>query len=194
MDERFQHGHYLIRRKVLKLLGGAFHIYGPDERLLFYANMKAFKLREDIRLYDDESMRTEVLTIHARGIIDFAATYDVTDAATGERVGALRRHGGRSFFRDEWGILDDHDRQIGSIVEDSMVLALLRRFVTSLLPQTFQADIEGHPVATYSQQFNPFVFKLNVDFSGDTGGLLDPRIGIAAGILLCAIEGRQESS
>ena len=73
-----------------------------------------------------------------------------------------------------------------------MILAMLRRFLTSLIPQTFQADIEGHPVATYSQQFNPFVLKLNLDFSSDTNGLLDPRMGIAAGILLCAIEGRQE--
>ena len=69
-----------------------------------------------------------------------------------DAVGALRRHGGQSFFRDEWGILDDHDRQIGTIVEDSMLFAMLRRFATSLIPQTFNADIEGQPVAFYCTQ------------------------------------------
>src|SRR6185503_8752410 len=97
---------YVIRKKVLKLFGGAFHIYGPGGELLFYSKMKAFKLREDIRLYTGEDMQTEVLTIQAREIFDFSATYDVVDATSGERVGALRRKGGRSMIRDEWAILD----------------------------------------------------------------------------------------
>ena len=48
------------------------------------------------------------------------------------------------------------------------------------------------PVAEYRQRFNPFILKLDVDFSADGDGRLDKRLGIAAGVLLSAIEGRQE--
>jgi hypothetical protein len=41
------------------------------------------------------------------------------------------------------------------------------------------------------QNFNPFSYELNVDFSMDINHRLDRRIGLAAGILLAAVEGRQ---
>ena len=103
----FSHNKYLIRRKVFKVLGAAFHIYDPEGRLAFYSRMKAFKLKEDIRLYTDESMQTEVLTIKARQIIDFSAAYDVVDSLTGEKAGALKRKGMKSIFKDEWIIMNE---------------------------------------------------------------------------------------
>ncbi len=188
---RFAHDHYTIRRKVFKLVGGAFHVFGPDDRLMFYTEMRGFKLREDIRLYADEDRNEEVLQINARQIIDFSATYDVTDPATGEAVGALRRLGGRSILRDEWTFLDTGDREIGTITEDSMVMALIRRFVSNMIPQTFIAEVDGARVMTVSQRFNPFVLKADIDFTpGSTA--IDRRLGIAAAVLLVAIEGRQQ--
>jgi len=189
MDQRYQQTRYLIRKKILKLLGGTFEVFGDDERLLFYSKMKAFKLREDIRIYDDENMTTELISINAREIFDFNATYDVVDSTTGQRIGALHRTW--NMFRDQWRILDLADTQIGSISEDSLVMALIRRYVTNLIPQTYHGEVGGTPVLTFKQNVNPLVTKLNLDFSEDTGGLLDRRLGIAAGILLCAIEGKQ---
>ena len=73
---RFQHQTYLIRKKFFKIFGAAFHVYGPDGGVVFYSKQKAFRLKEDIRLYGDESQAEEVLTIHARSWLDFAAAYD----------------------------------------------------------------------------------------------------------------------
>ena len=87
--------------------------------------------------------------------------------------------------------MDAEDREIGVIREDSTVLALVRRFLTNLVPQSFHMELEGMPVARYKQRFNPFVLKLEVDFSEDFAKRLDRRVGLAAGILLSAIEGRQ---
>jgi len=188
---RFGHSTYLVRRKVFKLLGASFHIYDPQGQLAFYSKMKAFKLKEDIRLYADESMQTELLSIQARQIIDFSAAYDVFDSTTQQKVGALRRKGLKSMLRDEWTIMDAHDQEIGLITEDSTVLALIRRFATNLLPQTFHATVRGTPVCEYKQHFNPFVFKLTVDFSADAAKAFDRRLGLAAAALLGAIEGRQ---
>lgn len=187
----FQHNQYLVRRKVFTIAGAKFHVFDPAGNLVFFSRMKAFKLREDIRLYHDESMNRELLLIKARQIIDFSAAYDIFDAATREKVGVFKRKGLKSILRDEWFIMDAGDREIGVIREDSLLKSLLRRFLTNLIPQTYHAEIQGTTVCIYKQNFNPFVLKLNVDFSMDTRSLFDRRLGIAGAILLGAIEGRQ---
>ena len=192
MSERFKHAQYLVRRKVFKLFGGAFHIYDPSDEVAFYSQMKAFKLKEDIRLYTGEDMTTEVLTIQARQILDFSSAYDVVDPSTKEKVGVLKRKGLKSLFKDEWIFMNAQDKEIGFIREDSVLLALVRRLFTNLIPQKYYGEISGRPVCTFKQNFNPFVMKIRLDFSPDRNNLLDRRLGIAAAVLLCAIEGRQQ--
>jgi uncharacterized protein YxjI len=191
MDQRFEKNMYLIRKKIFKLAGAAFHIYDSMGELLFYSKQKAFKLKEDIRLYESEAMNEELLYIQARQVIDFSAAYDVIDSKTNEKVGALQRKGFKSMIKDEWIIMDSSDREIGIISEDSMTLALIRRFLTNLIPQTYITTMNGSKVATYKQNFNPFVLKITADFSVDTDKAFDRRLGIAAGVLLASIEGRQ---
>ena len=192
MNDRYQHQQYLIRKKFFKVFGDAFHIYDDQGQLAFYVKQKAFRLKEDIRIFSSEDMTNELLVIHARGMIDFSATYDVIDSASGETIGALRRKGMKSLLKDEWTILDTHDREIGLITEDSMALALIRRFLANLVPQSFHGTIGQQEVFTFKQRFNPFIQKIELDFSMDPGGHLDRRIGIAASVLLSAIEGRQQ--
>lgn len=185
---------YTVRKKILKLLGGAFHIYDANEQVIGYSKMKAFKLKEDIRLYTGEDMGTELITIKARQIIDFGATYDVVDPQQRVKVGALRRKGLKSMIRDEWLILDPKDRELGLIQEDSTALALIRRFVEAaamFLPQKYNVTIGGREVATFKQNFNPFVYKLMVDLTPDTNNLFDRRLALAASLLMAAIEGKQ---
>jgi len=183
---------YLLRRKVFKLFGGSFHIYAPDGSLAFFSSQKAFKLKEDIRIYSDETKSQELLVITARRVIDFAATYDVFDSASGTKIGALRRKGLKSIVKDEWLFLNTSDREIGTIKEDHAALALLRRTALSLvLPQTYHGTVGGRPACTFKRNFNPFVSKVQLDFSVDTAGALDRRLGIAAAIVLIAIEGKQ---
>ena len=191
VDERFEIEQYTIRKKFFKLLGQAFHIYDRSGQVVFYSKLKALKLKEDIRLYTGEDMATEVLTIKARQILDISATYDVVDPRTGQKVGALKRRGIKSFLRDEWAILDATDHEIGLIQEDSLMLALLRRFVTNLIPQDFHGTVNNAPVFFFKRHFNLFVLRMDMDFSRDQGRLLDRRLGLAAAILLTAIEGRQ---
>lgn len=182
---------YLVRRKVLSLFGAKFHVYSNDGKLVFFSKMKAFKLKEDIRLYADESMTRELLCIRARQILDFSAAYDVVDSTTQEKVGALKRKGWKSLLKDEWIIMNPQDAEIGLIKEDSGLLALVRRVLTNLIPQKYAVQIQNRTVGTYKQNFNPFVMKIAVDFGMDVPKTLDRRLGIAAAILLCAIEGKQ---
>jgi len=191
---RFQHQTYMIRRKFFKLFGAAFHVYDPNGEVAFYSKQKAFRLKEDIRLYGDESAAEEVLTIHARSWLDFAAAYDVIDTQTGQKVGALKRRGFKSMVRDEWILMDADDQDIGLIQEESQVLALVRRFVPygDFIPQKYLGTVQGQPVCEFRQHFNPIIQKITLDFSLDTANLLDRRLGLAAAILLSAIEERQD--
>ena len=193
-DQRFGHTQYIIRKKVFKLLGAAFHVYDTAGNVLMYSKQKAFKLKEDIRLYTGEDMSQEVLTIQARSIIDFGATYDVMDSAKRTKVGALRRKGMKSFVRDEWLILDANDREIGLVQEESAMLGLVRRFVEAaafLFPQKYLVSIGGKPVAQFKQTFNPIVYKLHVNIFADGAALLDRRMALAAAIMMAAVEGKQ---
>jgi len=193
LANRFQDNSYLVRRKVLKLFGGVFHVYDATGNIVLVANMKAFKLKEDIRLYAGEDMQTELLLITARRVLDISSEYDVTDSQNGQKIGVLKRKGLKSMIRDEWVLMDSLDQPIGSIREDSTAMAVIRRLIpfANLIPQTYNGEIRGLPVCTFKQNVNPFVTKISLDFSADVNRLLDRRLGLAAAVLLCAIEGKQ---
>jgi uncharacterized protein YxjI len=191
MQDRYGHQNYLLRKQFFKLLGHNFRIYEPSGEFVLFVHQKAFRLKEDIRVYADEAMSSEILTIRARQIIDFSAAYDVVDAQTGHKIGAFKRKGWRSLVRDQWIVMDADDREIGGIEEDQMLLALVRRFLSNLVPQSFDMMIQGRKVCDLRQHFNPFLFKLDIDFSSDPGGAIDRRLALAGAILLTAIEGRQ---
>ena len=187
----FDFNNYVLKRQFLAI-GGKFRVYAPGEKLVLYVEQKLFKLREDIRVYADEGKTQEVMTIKARQIVDFSAAYDVVDVASGQKVGALRRKGLASILRDEWEVLDASDAVIGKLFEDSMGMALFRRFLSNLIPQNYDLLFGQTRVADYKQNFNPFTYELNIDLSMDTARQLDRRLGLAAAILLAAVEGRQQ--
>lgn len=185
---------YTIRQKILKIFGADFHIYDTAGEVIGFCNQKAFRLRERLVLYTDESKSEELLAIQARTILDFGTTYDV-DAPDGRRLGSVRRKGFKSMLRDEWALLDETENEIATLREDSMGKALIRRFaepVAMLLPQKFELSMDGGPsVATYRTHFNPFVYRLGVAVHDD--GPLDEMMILATGFLIAAIEGRQSS-
>lgn len=184
---------YTIRRKVLKLFGAAFHIYDENGSVVGYCKQKAFKLKEDIRLYTSESMSDPLLTLAARSILDFGATYDIT-MPDGTQIGSLRRKGLKStFLRDEWLIFDDQGLEIGILKEKNMLMAILRRGDFAVLfPQRYEFFRTGseEPVAMIRQHFNLFVYRLGLSVLKDDPEL-DELMLLGATCLIAAIEGRQ---
>ena len=191
--QQYTFNKYFAKKSFLKIFGGEIRIFDENKNnLLFFVKQKAFKLKEDITVYADETKSKELLKIKARSMIDFSAIYDVVDVSSNEPMGALRRKGFKSILKDSWEILDTRDQVIGSIDEDSMLKAMLRRFLTNLIPQTFFITINKNQVGVLKQTFNPFVPQFNIDFSSDRANALDRRMGIAIVILLQIIEGRQQ--
>lgn len=161
-----------------------------NDQLCFYVHQKGFKLKEDIRVFRDEQMTREVLSIQARKVMDFSGAYDVIDSATGQRIGVLKRRGLKSIAQDTWDVCDANDAPFALIQEDHLIVALLRRFF-NFIPQNYDMLIGGQRVMDLAQNFNPFTYHLVMDFTWDKQNQVDRRLGIAAGILLAAIEGRQ---
>ena len=192
--ELYQHDVFQARRQLFKLLGAAFHLRTMDGRLLAYSKQKAFKLREDIRVFADEAQTVELLTIQADSIIDFSAAYKVIDSQTGEHVGSLRRKGWSSIFRDSWELLDPEGVVRGRVIEESGWKAFARRMIDLaqfLLPQTYLIQVDGQTVATMRQNFLGIPPTFTIDLSHDTEGRLPRPLAVATVILLLAIEGRQ---
>jgi len=182
---------YLLKRQVIALTG-KLRIYNSQSQLVLYIEQKMFRLKEDIRVYSDETKTRELLNIQARQIIDFSAYYDVFDSMYTTKIGGLRRRGFRSMVQDEWEVFDSQDKPLGILKEDSLSYALLRRFLLGVfLPQNYDLLIGDERVADYKQRFNFFRYELDMDFRMDSASKLDRRLGLAAGILLAIIEGHQ---
>lgn len=194
IPEVYQHEHLLAQRQLFQLAGATFWLKTPDGRVVAYSKQKAFKLKEDIRVFSDESESVELLSIKADRIVDFSAAYTVVDSQTGETIGALRRKGLASMIRDSWELFDAEGILRGRILEESQWKALVRRFVdiaALLLPQTFLIQIDDETVATMRQNMWGFPPKFTVDLTPDAEGKLPRPMAIAAVVLLLAIEGRQ---
>jgi len=193
MDTAFQYDQFLLKRQVLALTG-KFRIYNPQGQLVLFSQQKMFKLKEDIRVYSDETRNRELLYIQARQILDFSAFYDVIDSQFMTKIGGLRRRGFRSMLQDEWEVLDAQEQALGILREDSLSYALLRRLLLGVfLPQNYDLMIGNEKVADIRQRFNLFRYDLDIDFRMDSSQKLDRRLGIAAAILLATIEGRQNN-
>lgn len=187
----FQHRQYSLRRKVFKLFGDVFYIYDETGNLAFYSKRKASKLREDFRTYSDKSEAEEVLIIKTSQIIDFGATYNVQDPITGESVGALRRKGIKSIIRNEWVFLCNEGKEIGKLIESSIVRAILRNFLPFIMPRCTIFSTEGEKVASIKQQLSLFVLKYKMTIN-EENSLIDRRLLIASMILLAGIEGGKQ--
>jgi hypothetical protein len=181
---------YIARRNFFNFFGLTCQILTLDGQPRLFVKLKAFKLKEDIVVHADASQQTPLLTIKARSIIDFAATYDVTDVMTGQRIGSWRRKGLKSIFKDEWELLDVHEQVVGHIKEDSALMAFLRRFLSNLIAQSYTIECGGQGVGDIKGTWNPFLVKYTVDLSKDTGRL-DRRMALAGVVLLMTIEGKQ---
>ncbi|MBW7926937.1 MAG: hypothetical protein H3C58_02375 [Fimbriimonadaceae bacterium] len=189
LGDRLQSRTFVLKRKIMKLVGADFLIFDDQDRLVLFVHQMGFKLKEDIRAYTDETKQVEVLRIAARQVVDFASAYDVFDSATGQRIAVLQRMGWKSMLRDEWSVCGPNEVEVGKMVEDSMVMAVIRRFVSNLVPQNYDLLIGGERHVDFKQNFNPFTYHLNIVV--ERRDVLDPRVALAAAVLLAAIEGRQ---
>ncbi len=186
----FKHTGYTFRRKVFRIFGGFFQIFDEYGQEVMHSEQASFRIREDFTVNASDTNQP-LLRIKTPQMLDLGSTYYVTDSQTMESVGALRRKFLKSMFKDEWTILDASEREIGKLTESSILGALVSRFI-NLVPQTYTIQTDGGlQLATIKQHFNPFILKYTMSIL-EPSPQIDRRLMVAAGILMAAIERRQE--
>jgi hypothetical protein len=73
--------------------------------LAFYVKQKAFKLKEAVTVFADAGQTHPLYTINADRVLDFSATYHITDR-NGAYLGAVRRQGMKSIWKSRYEILN----------------------------------------------------------------------------------------
>ena len=86
---------------------------------ILYVKQKVFKLREDIRIFSDESESREMFNIQAEQILDFNTRYNFYDSKNGEHMGSVKARGWRSLWRATYLIDDPAQQQMMVIKEDN---------------------------------------------------------------------------
>ena len=111
---------YMIREKFWKIFGNKFWFEDVNEKRYGFCEQKRFKLKEDIRIYSDESKSHEWLKIKQKQMVDAWGGYDIMDSVSGEHIGTVRRKFWASVLRTRWHLLDSAGNEVGMLIEDSM--------------------------------------------------------------------------
>jgi hypothetical protein len=109
-----------------------YRVTRDDGSLVAFCEQKRFALREDLRVFADETRAVEILRIKARRVVDIGGRYDVTDP-DGAPIGALGRQARTSLLRTTWVILDGGDAVLATARERSLAVAIVRRVQNGLL-------------------------------------------------------------
>ena len=181
---------YMIREKFWKIFGNKFWFEDVNEKRYGFCEQKRFKIKEDIRIYSDESKSHEWLKIKQKQLIDAWGGYDIINSESGEHIGTVRRKFWASVLRTRWHLLDAAGNEVGILIEDSMGYALARRLLLGiLLPKKFHIEIGGGTeFVTMRQMFNPFIKKMVVNIPPNHP--LDRRFIAGLAIVIAAIDGR----
>jgi hypothetical protein len=134
-----------------KLLAIASQISVTDAggTLLYYARQKAFKLREAVTVFGDEAQSRPLFKIQADRIMDISARYRIEDAG-GAELGALQRHGMRSFWRTHYDV-EQGGRPAYTIREENPWTKVLDGLFGSIPVLGLLAGYLFHPAYLVSQ-------------------------------------------
>lgn len=145
--------YYRIKKKVLAI-ANKYWIQDSKGNTLGFTKQKIFKLKENIRIYSDESMKYELFRIQQEQITDAWGTFAIIDSATETCVGKLKRKMRSAIVADSYLILDPNGQQIGSVAESSG-RGLARKYVPggSIVPEHVAVEFYGQQAAEIKQKF-----------------------------------------
>jgi uncharacterized protein YxjI len=188
VDPLWYQNHYIIKKKALRVVD-QYWIEDTQGNKLAYSKQKFWKIKEDIRIYADDSMSQELFRVMQAQIIDVWGKFDVIDTATNIPLGYFRRKGLMStFISDEWELYNMNNQMIGRIAEGTG-RGLARKFIPGgdLIPEKMTMELNGYPVVQIDQRFKIIgdiwdvkIHSLPNDF--------DRRVLLAGVILMAMIE------
>lgn len=146
--------YYRIRKKVLAY-ANKYWIEDYNRNLLGFCKQKLFKLKEDIRIFTDDSESQELFRIKQEQITDMWGKFSVLDSTTGMKLGIIKRKIISAYSKDQWEIYNNNEQLIGGIYESTLGRALTRKYVPggALVPEKMTIELNGQPIAEVNQKF-----------------------------------------
>ncbi|MEE9439170.1 MAG: hypothetical protein V3V14_09240 [Saprospiraceae bacterium] len=170
----------------LSTLSNDFTAIDANGQMVAYVKQKMFKLKEDIRIFSDESMTDQVNSISANKWIDFSAAYSFFDRE-GVEIGKIARKGWASIWKAKYEIFDNSQEHQYTIREekgwvkvfDSVLgeIPILGFFTGYLFnPSYIVKDNDGNEIARLKKEASFWGRKFEVEKLGQLKDDDDERI------------------
>ena len=99
-------------------IGTRIRLNDATGRQVGYARKKKFKLKEDVRVYEESDQSRLRFRMKADRMLDFSARYAIS-GPDGHPVGAVGRQGMKSLWSSAYVLDDTYDAEAGSIREEN---------------------------------------------------------------------------
>ena len=178
---------YRIKKKIVAI-ANQYWIEDQEGHSLGYTKQKLIRIKEDIRIYSDDSMSAEVFRIKQEQIVDMWGTFAIIDSATDICVGKLQRRAMSQIGKDEYLLLDPNGQQVGRVAE-STGRGLARKYMPGggLVPEHVTVEFNGQEIAEIKQRFKVIGDVWEVD-CGRLPPQFDRRTLIASMLIMGMIE------
>lgn len=162
--------------------------FGPQVNVLdgqgnqvMYIKQKALALREDVKVFTDDKQTKQLYQIKANKIIDFSATYTISNA-DGSPLGSVKRKGMRSIWKATYLILDIQGNQVGLIREENPWMKILDAvlsqfpFLGMFVNPAYIIEFGGQPVLYLKKKPAVFEGKFELRKTGDLQESAEPLV------------------
>jgi len=140
---------------------------------VLYVKQKAFALKEDVKVFSDQTMTKQLFQIKADKIIDFSANYSIT-TPEGVKIGAINRKGMKSLWSATYNIFDASGTQVGTLHEENPWIKVLDSFLSQipflgmLVNPAYLIDFKGSTVLYLKKLPAVFEGKFELSKPGNT--------------------------
>lgn len=136
-----------LRFKIVAL-APQFYVDDFDGKTVLFVRQKILNLREDVRIFSDDTKSRELYRINADRVIDFSAHYHFTDSQTEQPLGSIRHKGMRSIWRAHYLVLDAHEQETHYMTEDNPWVKVADALFQMIPFAEFFAGYVFHPAYT----------------------------------------------
>jgi uncharacterized protein YxjI len=145
-------------------------------RQVAYVRKKKFKLKEDVRVYEDEDQRDLLFRIKADRVVDFGASYAIS-SSDGRPLGAVKQRGMRSLWKSTYVVSDPLGKDIAVIHEENPFVKVLDSLAEAIpfadalgglfFNPAHLVDLRGETVLRMQKERSVFESRFRLDKLGN---------------------------
>ncbi len=157
-------------------IGTRVRVVDAAGRQVAYVRKKKFKLKEDVRVYEDEDQRNLLFRIKADRVVDFGASYAIS-GPDGRPLGAVKQRGMRSLWKSTYEISDPLGKDVAVIHEENPFVKVLDSLAEAIpfadalgglfFNPAYLVDLRGEFVLRMKKERSVFESRFRLDRLGN---------------------------